>query len=106
MALLDALFSSPEIGDIFSDRARLQRMLDFEAALAKAEARSGIVPQEAAMVIAGKCGAELLDIPALAEAAKLSANPAIPLVTQLTALVAEENKEAARFVHWGQPARM
>ncbi len=101
MALLDALFGSQAIGDVFSDRTRLQRMLDFEAALANAEARCGVIPQGAAAVIAGKCRVELLDVPALAEATTLSANPAIPLVKQLTALVAEENKEAAGFVHWG-----
>jgi 3-carboxy-cis,cis-muconate cycloisomerase len=101
MALLDALFGSPAIGDVFSDSARLQRMLDFEAALAKAEAHCGVIPQEAAIAIARKCRADLLDVPALAQPTKLSANPAIPLVKQLTALVAEDNKEASRFVHWG-----
>ena len=101
MALLDAVFGSPAIGDAFSDSARLQRMLDFEGALAKAEARCGEIPQEAATAIAGKCRADLFDVPALAQVSKLSANPAIPLVKQLTALVAEENKEASGFVHWG-----
>ena len=37
MALLDPLFGSTEMGKVFSDSARLQRMLDFEASLAKAE---------------------------------------------------------------------
>jgi 3-carboxy-cis,cis-muconate cycloisomerase len=101
MALLDALFSSPAIDDVFSDGAQLQRMLDFEAALAKAEARCGVIPHKAATAIARKCRADLLDVPALAQPTKLSANPAIPLVKQLTALVADDNKEASGFVHWG-----
>ena len=101
MALLDGLFSSTKIGEIFSDHTRLQRMLDFEGALARAEARCGVIPAEAAQVIARKCRVDLLDISGIAQVTKLTANPVIPLVKQLTRLVEEENEEAARFVHWG-----
>ncbi|HKW55633.1 MAG TPA: 3-carboxy-cis,cis-muconate cycloisomerase, partial [Stellaceae bacterium] len=83
------------------DRARLQAMLDFEAALAAAEARVGVIPAAAATAIAGKCRAALFDAPALALAAARAGNLAIPLVKQLTALVAASDAEAARFVHWG-----
>jgi 3-carboxy-cis,cis-muconate cycloisomerase len=101
MALLDPLFGSAAMGEVFSDAARLQRMLDFEAALAQAEARCGIIPAAAAQAIASKCKADLIDANALAAATAVSLNPAIPLVKQLTALVAKEDPEAARFVHWG-----
>ena len=101
MPLLDALFGSPLVDAVFSDESRLGRMLDFEAALARAEARCGVIPGAAAEVIAGKCKPELLDVAALAQSTKLSANPAIPMVKQLTALVAKEDQYAARFVHWG-----
>jgi len=87
--------------EIFSDTARLQGMLDFEAALARAEAKCGMVPAEAAEAIGAKCKAEFLDVGGLSSATALSLNPAIPLVKQLTALVAKGNKDAARFVHWG-----
>lgn len=101
MALLDSLFGSAAIDGVFSDGVRLQRMLDFEAALAKAEAACGVIPTVAAQAIASKCKAELLDATALANATALALNPAIPLVKQLTALVAKDDAEAARFVHWG-----
>jgi 3-carboxy-cis,cis-muconate cycloisomerase len=101
MALLDPLFGSAAMGKVFSDAARLQHMLDFEAALARAEARCGVIPATAAQAIASKCKAELIDANALATATALSVNPAIPLVKQLTALVAKDDPEAARFVHWG-----
>jgi len=101
MALLDPLFGSAAMDEVFSDGARLQRMLDFEAALAKAEASCGVIPAGAAQAIASKCKANLLDAGTLASATALSLNPAIPLVKQLTALVANDNAEAARFVHWG-----
>jgi 3-carboxy-cis,cis-muconate cycloisomerase len=101
MALLDPLFGFAAMGEVFTDAARLQRMLDFEAALARAEARCGVIPAGAAAAIASKCKAELLDVNALAAATAASLNPAIPLVKQLTALVAKDDPEAARFVHWG-----
>jgi 3-carboxy-cis,cis-muconate cycloisomerase len=101
MGLLDPLFGSAAMGEVFSDSARLQRMLDFEAALAKAEAGCGVIPAAAAQAIASKCKADLIDAGKLAHATALSLNPAIPLVKQLTALVAQGDPEAARFVHWG-----
>jgi len=101
MALLDPLFGSTAMDEVFSDGARLQRMLDFEAALARAQAEIGLIPLAAAEAIASKCAARLLDAESLAAATALSLNPAIPLVKQLTVLVAKENTAAARFVHWG-----
>ncbi|MGB8914616.1 MAG: 3-carboxy-cis,cis-muconate cycloisomerase, partial [Candidatus Sulfotelmatobacter sp.] len=101
MALLDPLFGSAAMSEIFSDAARLQHMLDFEASLARAEARCGVIPAAAAAAISSKCMAKLIDVGALAAATAASLNPAIPLVKQLTALVAQEDPEAAQFVHWG-----
>jgi 3-carboxy-cis,cis-muconate cycloisomerase len=101
MELLKSLFLSEDIGRVFSDRARLQGMLDFEAALVRAEARAGVVPSSAARAIATKCNAELFDVGALAESGKLAGNVAIPLVKALTNLVAQSDQEAARYVHWG-----
>ncbi|MBI4574113.1 MAG: 3-carboxy-cis,cis-muconate cycloisomerase [candidate division NC10 bacterium] len=99
--LLGPLFGSPAAGAIFSDHGRLQGMLDFEAALAAAEARVGVIPAAAAAPISAKCRAELFDPTALAEVTARAGNPAIPLVKRLTALVAVDAPEAARFVHWG-----
>lgn len=101
MSLLDPLFGSAAMGEVFSDSARLQRMLDFEAALARAEARCGVIPFAAASAISSKCRVELVDVNTLAAATAASLNPAIPLVKQLTALVAKDDPEAAQFVHWG-----
>jgi len=101
MNLLEPLFRWEAIEGLFSDRARIQAMLDFEAALARAEARTGVIPSSAAPAIASKCRAELYDIAALARATELAGNPAIPLVQQLTALVGRDDEQAMRFVHWG-----
>jgi 3-carboxy-cis,cis-muconate cycloisomerase len=101
MSLLSPLFRWEAIEELFSDRARVQAMLDFEAALARAEGRLGVIPPHAAERIAARCVAEQMDLEALARAAALAGNLAIPLVGQLAARVAEEDREAAGFVHWG-----
>src|SRR6266849_1411722 len=98
---LARLFGTPEASAAFGDRARLQGMLDFEAALARAEARIGVIPAAAAESIARHCRAELFDVDRLAEATAAAGNPAIPMVAALTALVAADDAEAARYVHWG-----
>jgi len=98
---LARLFGTPEALAAFGDRARLQGMLDFEAALARAEARIGVIPAAAAESIARRCRAELFDVDRLAEATAAAGNPAIPMVAALTALVAADDAEAARYVHWG-----
>jgi 3-carboxy-cis,cis-muconate cycloisomerase len=101
MNLLDPLFRSQAVEKVFSNRATLQAMLDFEAALARAEARAGFIPASAAPAIEAKCRAELYDMTVLARAAAKAGNLAIPLVKQLTLLVAQKDKDAARYVHWG-----
>ena len=101
MNLLDPLFGWEAVDQVFSDSMRLQRMLDFEGALAKAEARLEIIPKSAAMPIASHCRAELLDTESLARAGAEAGNLAIPMVKQLTNLVAKSDKQAARYVHWG-----
>ena len=101
MILLDPLFLWEPVAKLFRDDNYLQTMLDFEAALAHAEAASGLISSSAANAIAAKCRVELLDKQKLGEAASLAGNLAIPLVKQLRALVAADNKDAAGFVHWG-----
>jgi 3-carboxy-cis,cis-muconate cycloisomerase len=99
--IMDALFAAPRLREIFSDRGRIQGMLDFEAALARAGARAGLVPPSAAAVIASSCRAELFDPAEIARGAALAGNPAIPLLSALTDLVAHGDPEAARWVHRG-----
>jgi 3-carboxy-cis,cis-muconate cycloisomerase len=100
-ALLAPLFSSAAMRAVCDDAATLQHMLDFEAALARAEAEVGVIPASAVGPIANACKAERFDLSALAEAATRSGNLAIPLVKALTADVARANADAARYVHWG-----
>ena len=99
--LLARLFGSAEMTELFGDRARLQGMLEFEAALARAEARVGVIPNQAAAPIGNRCRAELFDVESLAEATARAGNPAIPVVKALIGLVAADDSKAARYVHFG-----
>jgi 3-carboxy-cis,cis-muconate cycloisomerase len=99
--LFGPLFSSDAIGAVFDDRATIQAMLDVEAALARAQAKVGLIPHRAVAAIADACAAELYDIDALGLEAALAGNTAIPLVKALTQAVRGSDEDAARYVHWG-----
>jgi 3-carboxy-cis,cis-muconate cycloisomerase len=99
--LLAPMLSSAAMRGVCDDMASLQNMLDFEAALARAEAAAGVIPASAAGPITSACRAESFDIAALADAATKAGNLAIPLVKALTANVAKSDAAAARYVHWG-----
>ncbi len=101
MALFNDLFYSGPMLAVFSDEARLRRMLEFEAALALAEAACGLIPENSAKAIAVECRIEKLSVHAIrAEAAK-TGTPALPLIAQVTELVRQRDAEAAGYVHWG-----
>jgi 3-carboxy-cis,cis-muconate cycloisomerase len=95
----DSDFNAPHV--VFGDEARLQRMLDFESALARAEARCGLFSQATADTISSVCRDELFDRTALAHDAERAGNLAIPLVKQLTRLVEDKDPMSSRYVHWG-----
>ncbi|WP_447593147.1 3-carboxy-cis,cis-muconate cycloisomerase [Stenotrophomonas rhizophila] len=100
-SLLGGLFGAPEVDAVFTDTARLQAMLDVEAALARAQVRCAVIPPAALGAIEAACRADLYAVPALGQATLLAGNPAIPLVKALTAQVRHADADAARWVHWG-----
>ena len=101
MTLFDELFSYEALQRVLSDESGVQSMLNFEAALARAEARTGVIPEIDARKITEKCRAQHFDLPAIRKEAARAGNAAIPVIKMLTELVAKEDKNAARFVHWG-----
>ena len=94
----DALFTTPEMAAIFSGEAQVAAMLRFEAALAAAEARLGVIPRSAAEAIAAGCRVEAFDVAALVRETATAGTLAIPLVRALTEQV---GAEAGKYVHWG-----
>jgi 3-carboxy-cis,cis-muconate cycloisomerase len=99
--LLTPIHASAAMRATMSDQARVQRMLDFEAALARAEAAVGVITASGAGEIGDACKAERYDLALLAEAAGSPGDVAIALVEALTFEVARRNEAAAGFVHWG-----
>jgi 3-carboxy-cis,cis-muconate cycloisomerase len=95
------MLSSAAMRAVCDDKATLQHMLDFEAALARAEAAVGVIPASAVEPIVKACKAEAFEPATLADAATHSGNLAIPLVKALAAAVAKADADAARYVHWG-----
>ncbi|GGK15780.1 3-carboxy-cis,cis-muconate cycloisomerase [Pseudomonas koreensis] len=99
--LFDAYFTARDMRQVFCDQGRVQAMLDFEAALARAEARVGVIPASAVAPIASACDASLYDFAALGEAIATAGNSAIPLVKALGKQIAATDAEAERYVHLG-----
>ena len=83
---------------VFSDENRVQKYLDFEAALARAQARRGIIPAEAADEIIHHCNAGELDFVKLKAETERIGYPVLPLVQQLVALCRDGLGE---WCHWG-----
>lgn len=86
---------------IFSDQGRVQGMLDFEAALARAEAAIGAIPTEVVNDIVAACDASLYNFDELSIAIGNAGNSAIPLVKALGKQIAARNETAERYVHMG-----
>jgi 3-carboxy-cis,cis-muconate cycloisomerase len=80
-------------------------MLDFERALALSEGDVGVIPQDAARVIARTCTDLSLLPESLAAEAKRSGSLAVPLVKALTEHVARADARAAAFVHHGSTSQ-
>jgi 3-carboxy-cis,cis-muconate cycloisomerase len=83
---------------IFSVASQIERMLRFEAALARAESRAGVIPPDAAIAIGQACRLELFDVDTLQRDALRAGTIAIPFVQQL---IAQTPMETRPYVHWG-----
>ena len=71
----------------------------------QAEARAGVIPETAVASIAAVADAGLYDLSLWAEQTAQDGNPAIPLVRQLTQMVARTDADAAGYVHWGSTSQ-
>jgi 3-carboxy-cis,cis-muconate cycloisomerase len=104
-AAFERFLSTPQMLDIFGESSVVQAMMDFEAALARAQAAHGLITPKAATAIAGVCKAELHDVPAIVAASGRAGSLAIPMVKKLTETVALFDTEAAQVVHWGSTSQ-
>src|ERR1700733_4959949 len=97
-AIFRDIFSTEAMRRVFSDENRVQKYLDFEAALARAQARLGIIPKEAEEEIVKHCNVAEMDFQKLKIQTEKIGYPVLPVVQQLVALCRDGLGE---WCHWG-----
>jgi 3-carboxy-cis,cis-muconate cycloisomerase len=90
-------FGTAAMREVFSDFSSLSRYAEVEIALAKAEARCGVIPTEAAEAITRCTSVAALDFDLLRRETDIVGYPILPLVQQMV----KQCGEAGRYVHWG-----
>ena len=98
---LELNFSDEVCAETLADEKLLAAMARFEAALARASAKAGLVPEADAEAIARACADFRPEVAALARAARSAGTLAIPFVEALKARVKAASPSAARHVHAG-----
>lgn len=92
------LYGTPDMRAVFSDRNMVQKYLDVEGALARVQARLGIIPHDAAREIVARCHVDTIDMPSLRARTGVVGFPIVGLVEQLVASCADGLGE---YAHWG-----
>ena len=92
------IFTSQAMREVWSDENRTQKYLDIEAALARVQARIGLIPQEAADEIVSHCRLEQIDMDQLRAQTERIGYPILGVVSQLNALCRDKLGE---YCHWG-----
>src|SRR5260370_12028001 len=97
-AIFSDIFSTQEVRQVFSDEARTGYCLAIEAALARAQARLGIIPEKAAREIERQCRIENIDFARLKKQTERIGYPILGIVQQIVDLCADGLGE---WCHWG-----
>src|SRR5580704_1250060 len=97
-AVFRDIFTTPAMRGVWSDENRVQKYLDFEAALARAQAKLGIIPKNAAAEIVRHCSADKIDMALLKTATEKIGYPVLPVVQQLVKLC---KGGLGEWCHWG-----
>src|SRR2546426_2895193 len=97
-AIFGNLFSTEAMRQVWSDENRTRKYLDIEAALARVQARLGIIPAKAAAEIVRNCRLEKIDLSKLRAQTERIGYPVLGVVQQLVELCADDLGE---WCHWG-----
>ena len=87
-----------DFDEIFEERSVFQSYLDVEVALAKAQAKIGVIPEWAADIIAKKAQIENINMSAVHEGLLKTGHPLVPLIWELDRVCGEK---AGGYIHWG-----
>ena len=96
--LFGDMFGTAEMRALYSDEALVQRYLDVEVALARAQAGLGIIPAEAAEALARVAQVSRVDWDHLATRTRIVGYPILPLVEQLSKWA---EGGLGQWSHWG-----
>ncbi len=97
-AIFRDIFSTAEMRGVFSDETRTGYYLEIERALARAQARLGIIPEKAAREIVEKARIENIDLGRLKQQTERIGYPILGVVQQIVGLCADGLGE---WCHWG-----
>ncbi|MEF2072597.1 adenylosuccinate lyase [Consotaella aegiceratis] len=97
-SLLQNVWSTPEMREVFSEKNRMQKWLDYEAALAIEQGALGIIPQEAADEIAERAKVEYLDHALILKETARTKHALVPTVRGLEHACRNGHGE---YVHFG-----
>jgi len=103
--LLSPVWPGTGMDTLLTDEAWVEAMLAVEVALARTQARLGVIPESAVAPIAAAAKAAHIDVADLAVRARGSANPVVELVREFTAAVKEIDPDAAEYVHRGSTSQ-
>src|SRR5919205_406972 len=97
-AIFANLFGTQAMRAVWSDENRTRKYLEIEAALARVQARLGIIPQEAADEIVRNCSIDKIDMAKLRAQTERIGYPVLGVVSQINALCRDKLGE---YCHWG-----
>jgi adenylosuccinate lyase len=95
---IDFRYGRPKMKAIFEEASRLQRLLDVEAALARAQAKVGAIPSDAAAEIARRASTKHVTVDRVTA---LEAETRHDLMAVVLALTEATKSDAGRYVHLG-----
>jgi len=105
MTVVEGFLSTPQALEAFGERSFVDAMLRFEAALAQAQARVGLIPQAAADTIASTCKVDLFNVPKIVRDSAQAGSLAIPLVQVLKETVGLFSQAAVPATHFGSTSQ-
>ncbi|MET8044418.1 adenylosuccinate lyase family protein [Micromonospora sp. NPDC005215] len=104
-SILSPAWAGTDVGVHLNDTAWIRAMLDVEIALARAQAKLGVIPAPAVTAITAAAVPENIDLEAIAEGVHATANPVVALVSELTRAVRAIDPDAAEYVHRGSTSQ-
>lgn len=97
-ALFGPLIGDAEVAALFTDEATIAAMIVVERALARAQARCGVIPAEAAREIDTRLAGTRIEPTALATG---TASAGVPVPVLVAALREGLGPDGGHFLHWG-----